>query len=234
MKPKTKTLLSAAIAATSMIPSMAAAQDTYNWTGWSGGISLSSISGDGAQAPAVAAIGGIPDQSPDGFALGGQIAYDNQFSNNMVLGVVADVSFANADGSVADGNFLRQTSEINSLGGLKARIGYASGKWMTYATLGLGFANVGYGQSCPAGAGFGTCATSGAYSSSGDSFQTGVSAGFGVRYGYSEKLILGLDYSFTDLGGDFYNFQVPGNALPSTRYFDTEIQVLKFTMDWRF
>ncbi len=111
-----------------MIPGMAAAQDTYNWTGWSGGISLSSISGDGAQAPAIATLGGIPDQSPDGFALGGQIAYDNQFSNNMVLGVVADVSFANADGSVADGNFLRQTSEINSLGGLKARIGYASGK----------------------------------------------------------------------------------------------------------
>ncbi len=230
MKKFLKTIAALAIVS----PTASFAQDLYDWTGWSGGLGISSVSGDGAQLPLAGAIGGVPDQEPSGWALGGQIAYDNQFANNMVLGVTMDLNFGDIDDSVADGNFLKQTSEIKSFGGVKVRLGYAADRWMPYATIGLGFANVGYGQSCPGGAMFGTCATSGKYDVSGDSLQSGITAGLGVRYAATDKWIVGLDYSYTDLGGDTYSFNVPGNRLPSTRYFDTTYSVWKLTADYRF
>jgi outer membrane immunogenic protein len=75
------------------------------------------------------------DVSDDnGFVGGGQIGYNYQFSNNVVLGIEGDMD---ATGMEFGGNDVDYT-----LSG-RARLGYAFDRWMPYATGGVAYAKAG-------------------------------------------------------------------------------------------
>jgi outer membrane immunogenic protein len=74
-----------------------------------------------------------PDDD-DGFVGGGQIGYNYEFDNHLVLGIEGDMD---ATGWQFDGNDVDYT--ITG----RARLGYAFDRWMVYGTGGIAYAKAG-------------------------------------------------------------------------------------------
>jgi outer membrane immunogenic protein len=70
----------------------------------------------------------------DGFVGGGQIGYNYEFDNHLVLGIEGDMD---ATGMQFDGNDVDYT--ITG----RARLGYAFDRWMVYGTGGIAYAKAG-------------------------------------------------------------------------------------------
>ncbi len=78
----------------------------------------------------------------NGFVGGGQIGYNWMASRNVVLGIEADLSFANLKTSIAgdtiDGIAYRN-SKVDEFGTVRGRVGYAFNNWLIYGTGGAAF-----------------------------------------------------------------------------------------------
>lgn len=84
---------------------------------------------------------------PDGAFGGAQAGYQYQFSNGIVLGVEGDWSFASlhdsGEGYWDDGDqYTHVDLKIKQMATIQARLGYAMGRWLPFATLGWGWAEV--------------------------------------------------------------------------------------------
>lgn len=81
---------------------------------------------------------GLEDDGPiEGFLLGGQIGYNHQMEN-LVLGVEADLAYADVDGDFSNGE--EGSASMDFLGTLRARAGIALGETdstLLFATAGL-------------------------------------------------------------------------------------------------
>jgi outer membrane immunogenic protein len=122
----------------------------YNWTGfylgghggcgWSSTPSPSNYAVDGAET-----LGVFGTESASGCFRGGQVGYNYQFSNNVVIGIEADLSF----GNISSFNNWTQTPELDEVntwqsklktfGTVRGRLGYANGQWLPYVTGGWAF-----------------------------------------------------------------------------------------------
>ncbi len=93
---------------------------------------------------------GQPDIRPTGPVGGAQIGYQYQFSNDVVVGAEADYQFASASGSgdsfiicpasVCGANVTERDSvSVKNVGTVRARLGYAIGKYLPYVTGGYAY-----------------------------------------------------------------------------------------------
>lgn len=177
---------------------------------------------------------GPPDPDLEGGFVGLQLGYNHQLGK-LVVGVEADISFADIDDTVRDGNFITQTTELERFGTVRAKLGYAHGSWLPYVTGGFAWADVSYSQTCPAGAQFGHCSRSGAYTRSDDTIMNGWTLGGGLKYAISEHFVIGAEYLHLDLGKDGFDFGSPVNREPVTAA-DLEIKadLVKVSVDYKF
>jgi outer membrane immunogenic protein len=90
--------------------------------------------------------GSIPISFYPGRFLGGVHAgYNYQFSDNMVLGVEADIDYSDmsGDGNLSFGGVTDSafsgSSELDWQGSISARLGYAADRFMPYLTGGVAF-----------------------------------------------------------------------------------------------
>lgn len=142
----------------------------------------------------------------DGPLIGGQIGYNHQFENNVVLGVEGDFSWLfNADDSASNSGvgipgaaattFANSISaDLDWLASARLRAGYAADNIMPYITGGVALAGYEIGASSSTGAGFSTSGTT-------DETAIGGVVGGGIEYLASENIVLrveGLYYMFDD------------------------------------
>ncbi|MFG1345588.1 outer membrane protein [Xanthobacter autotrophicus DSM 431] len=78
-----------------------------------------------------------------GFFVGGQIGYNYQFANNVVLGLETDLQWSDISGTV-DANVLALPvlsagSSIDYFGTIRARLGYAIDRFLPYITGGVAY-----------------------------------------------------------------------------------------------
>lgn len=129
---------------------------------------------------------------PKGGLFGIQSGYNWQFASNWVVGVEGDTSWAS----------IRDTAsavvDIDQLGTVRARLGYASGNVLFYATGGLAWMHAD--------------TTSGAVFR--DQFYLGWAAGAGIEYAFSSRWSAKFEYTYSDfssrdiaavLGNDEFN-----------------------------
>lgn len=137
-----------------------------------------SLTGEPASFGASGALGGV------------EIGYDHQVGN-LVFGLEASIAGAGI-GDTANSVFPGITfrSDIDGVAAAKARIGYAAGRWLIYADGGYAGAWVTVSGNNP---GFPD-------RFSDEDFDSGWTVGGGVEYMVSSNLILGVDYSYVDLG----------------------------------
>jgi opacity protein-like surface antigen len=82
------------------------------------------------------------EDDEDGFVLGGRAGYD-WYSNGLIVGIVGDVAWPEATDSVSAFSttpaFYAFTRELNTLAGLRVRVGAGNDRLLAYGTAGLAF-----------------------------------------------------------------------------------------------
>ena len=129
--------------------------------------------------------------SGDGFSIGGTLGYNYQIGN-VVLGLEGDLAYVELNGrnnSAFGGGNGFGSNDMNYLGTVRGRIGYAIDRFLIYGTGGLAFAdqknNANFG-------GFGR--------SSNDDVKFGYTLGAGVEYAFTNNWSVKAEYLYYDLG----------------------------------
>jgi outer membrane immunogenic protein len=145
-------------------------------------------------------------QSSSGVIGGGQIGYNRELSNGLVLGVETDIaaadigaktSFSGVD-SLGNTSAADVRSKIDYLGTVRGRVGKAmfDGRLVPYVTGGFAYGGVKSSaySNCTG------CVATGF--STPTSTQTGWTAGAGAEYALTPHLSMKAEYLYTDLGRD--------------------------------
>lgn len=126
------------------------------------------------------------DVDADGF-LGGLFAgYNYDLGNNVIVGVEADGTYGNQEGS---GGTPNTRVENNWNGTVRGRLGYAMDRFMVYGTGGLAVGKLDVRE--------------GGISDSNTAI--GWTAGAGVETALTNNVIGRVEYRYTDLGSDSYS-----------------------------
>jgi outer membrane immunogenic protein len=201
----------------------------------------------GASAATSNTISGKFRQSSSGGLIGGQIGYDYEMRNGVVLGLVTDLDGSSIAGDShfssldSDGNVYgdRLKTQIDALGTVRGRVGMAmfGGRLLPYVTGGLAYGGVSTTASqtcsaCASGAGVSN------YASQYDN-RTGWTVGVGADYALNSHLSLRTEYLYTDLGrqtlSDGGTFNAPGITVDdATASVNTSANILRVGVNYKF
>ncbi|MGO9461689.1 MAG: outer membrane protein [Rhodomicrobium sp.] len=114
----------------------------WNWGGFYGGWIVGYGTGDSSNyVSSNAATHGWASNNPDGVLLGGTAGFNWQYTPNWVLGVEADMSWADMQGNqhmyIYDGH--DWSGGWDGFGTIRGRVGYAFGRTLVYGTGGIAF-----------------------------------------------------------------------------------------------
>lgn len=155
-----------------------------DWEGFYAGI----VGGLGSGTVDYTDIGAIvaADPSISGGMIGGTVGYNAQF-DSVILGIEADLSWANLNGSRSNGAGVTFQSNVNWLGTVRGRVGIDLDPVLLYATAGLA-----------TGALTTTLVGTGgpAYTST----HVGYTVGGGAEFKVTEDVSVKAEYLYTDLG----------------------------------
>lgn len=225
--------------------------ETFSWSGFYIGANLGygfggdgNISSEGQLGPNIANIAtgarpGSVDLDRNGILGGGQIGYNWQ-AGSFVYGLEADISFTSIDDDqnavtpqintgLAQGNVFR--SELDYLGTVRARLGYALDRTLFYGTAG-----VAYGRSKMSVDMF---APNGVLQFTDEERKTniGYAVGAGVEYAVTSKISLKSEYLYYDLGDDELNVQaIPGTGVAGgyDSEFNNDGHLFRVGLNYRF
>jgi len=160
------------------------------------------------------------------FNYGAQLGYNMQTGGGLVVGLEADVS--GIAGSDTAGKPLTATTPFPALSyassttfdpkvafGIKAKLGFASGNTLFYATGGWGWTTADISMDITSNGGYHkTASTSHTF----DGYQIGG----GIEHKLSPNMSLRLDYTYTDQGDFVFNTAyAPGSTFVTPAYVET-------------
>jgi outer membrane immunogenic protein len=177
---------------------------------------------------------GAPRPEFEGGFGGGQVGYNAQL-DRFVVGAVADISFANLDKTVKDGNYLTETTKISQFGTLRAVAGYSFGRWLPYGTVGLAWADASYDMNCPAvaDAPFGGCSKDGPRHTGDSQIMTGLAYGGGLKYAIDGKFSVGAEYLRLDLDTTGFHMGQLASWGANTKNISATADLVKFSVDYK-
>ena len=165
------------------------------------------------------------DTNPSGFIGGGTAGYNIQ-AGNLVVGIEADMSWSDINGSDTQSRDVPPTSpgtrtvaqDLEWLGTVRGRLGYATGDWLLFATGGLAFGKVDYSyeSSFPQGNAFARVSES--------KTEVGWTLGAGAEFAFGLWSLKG-EYLYYDLGKEdlrtqFFIF----GGVPTPAFFEPEFE----------
>ncbi|QTL02308.1 porin family protein [Aquabacter sp. L1I39] len=157
---------------------VAAPAPVFSWTGFYIGANAGYAWGSGKGAADYYGV------SPDGWFGGGQVGYNYQFQNNMLVGVEADLQGSDISGSANNVN-----SKLDYFGTVRARLGYAYDRFLPYVTGGLA-----YGKN-----------TINDFGYSDSNTHVGWTVGGGLEYAITNNWTARAEYLYVDLGKKTYD-----------------------------
>jgi outer membrane immunogenic protein len=201
-----------------MEPAFVAPAPIFSWTGAyigvSGGYAWGEFDGGDSDFFAPGTFGTSFDTSvdADGWLIGGTIGYNQQF-NQFVLGIEADLSYVDIEevaatvftepgvGSIGIGS----GAELDYLGTVRARAGFAIDRFMPYVTGGLAVGRV----EAAAAIDFDVPGVLvGTFADSDKNTHIGWTVGAGVEGAITDNLTAKIEYLYVDLGEETYNFDL--------------------------
>lgn len=167
------------------------------------------------------------DLDPKGAFGGIQGGYQYQFSNNIVLGIEGDWSYASMkDDGVGDfrifgdPTYTHVDMEIKQLATVQARLGYAMGRWLPFATVGWGWAEVERSAYNPD-----TLPTP----TNEKQWHDGWTAGVGAEYAIDDKWSVKGEYRYFDGGDKDYSL-----GFADGTNVDLKVHTLRFGVNYSF
>lgn len=180
---KKNVLLAAAMAVVAGTPAWAAdlgrsrpyyappAAQLFNWTGFY-------VGGNAGWG-----WGSAMGSDPSGYLIGLQAGYNFQYASGLLTGVETDIAISGIDGSGAGGNF-----ELDYLGTVRGRVGYAMDRYLVFGAAGLAY-------------GRGDVRVGGL---SNEQTHFGWTIGAGVEAMIAPNITARLEYLYADLGRETY------------------------------
>jgi high affinity Mn2+ porin len=156
---------------------------------------------------------------------GVQAGYNMVLPSRVLLGVEADITFpgyldSDPVMSFAHGAGFGVTEQMDYVGSLRARIGYAAPAWMIYATGGFAFEGARFVTALPSG-----------FEHNSLRLRTGWAAGAGVEYAIAPLWSARLEYLYRDFGTA--DVALPAGARTASRHdFQTLRIGLNRKIDW--
>lgn len=194
-------LATTAFAADAIVEETVIVAPGFTWTGGYIGGQVGYAWGDGH---ADDILGDYTDPDPDGFLGGVYIGYNQQLSNNIVIGGELDVAYADVDGTadVLSGGVpagAQFTQELKWSGAARVRLGYAVDRFLPYIAGGVAFGKIEGGNS-------------GNTDEFSDTY-TGWTLGAGTEYAFTDNLIGRVEYRYTDFGEESFQSGVVNQDL---------------------
>ncbi len=217
-----------------------------DWSGFYAGVQIGYAFGDTGEFELDPFTPGLQTAFAPGFSgdfedsvIGGvHVGYDWQFGS-IVVGGILDISATDLSDdqngfSVTPARYTI-TRELDFLATLRARLGYAiSDRFLVYGTGGLAYGEVDFSYEQP---GSGAVTTT----SGGQDDDFGYTVGAGVEGKVTEKISLGLEYLYTDLGDNDFTANLTGGpfgAAPGTNGTgsdeDFDFHTVQLKMSYRF
>jgi len=157
-----------------------AVEPVFSWTGFYLGGNVGGAWGSGEDALDLLGL------EPSGFIGGGQLGYNVQLDNNIVIGIEADIQ-----GSDVSDTAFGVESKMDYFGTVRGRIGYAFDHILPYFTGGWAW---GHNKVTDQFTGFETSNT-----------LSGWTIGGGVEYAFTNNWTVKAEYLYMDLGSDYYD-----------------------------
>jgi len=205
----------------------AVSEATYNWSGFYAGVHA----GYGV---------GVTEWTPmdirgDGGFGGVQAGYNQQIGN-LVLGVEADIGFGKISGernlSALGQLTLAQRSSIDWLSTVTGRVGFANGRWMTYAKAGAAWSSQQYGEDLNR-----TAAPVTTLSGSGRDNRNGWVVGAGVEYALAGNWSVRGEYDFVNFPESTFvvaGTVNPGGAFTGSGTTTQALHLVKLAVNYQF
>lgn len=190
--------LAADLAQSYPVKAAPAPDPVFSWTGFYGGVN-GSYAGGKAQIDMISATPYSWGLNASGYALGGQVGYNYQFANNVVVGAEADLQWADINGQTittaagsVQGTF---GGSIDYFGTLRARAGYAFGRVLPYVTGGAAYGKMSYTFTS-----VNLAQPANSYDLSQSTTQWGWTLGAGLEMALTERWTVKAEYLYVDLG----------------------------------
>ena len=144
------------------------------------------------------------DDSNSGFIGGGTIGYDYQMGN-FVVGALADINYIDASESrsytTGLGNTFTTNSDINYLGTVRAKLGYAMDNVLVYGTGGLAYAGLDNSMTSPSNTS-GRSSPATASTRAATTTTSATPSARGVDFMATQNISFGVEYLYTNLGSN--------------------------------
>jgi outer membrane immunogenic protein len=213
----------------------------YGWADWDG--TIATTAGCGGTCPSAGYSDHTRELAAKGWLGGGQIGYNWQ-SGALVLGLEADLTWADMDG---DGRFPTEHKprfwdksfalSLDYFGTARVRLGYAAGSVMPFMTGGLAWARTS-GDLAVAQTWGPTGKVEGVSYASVREHHLGWTVGGGLEWKLSPSMSVKAEYLYVDLGGEDYRFS--GTTFTGAP-FDTDsfpadltLHVARIGLNYRF
>lgn len=162
---------------------------TYDWTGFNVGLFVAANAVDGHyDATPLCPVGGCviidPEMSGIGYSAGARAGFDYQMGD-IVLGVIGDWALG---GKIADNDDPSEATylNMNQMGTLRARAGWAMDNTLIYASAGVAVAEMEFG---------GLVGPGGVDDSESD-WTAGLAVGGGIEHAVTDNLAVGMEYIY--------------------------------------
>ena len=194
----------------------------FNWTGAYAGAQVGYGWADTeASTGPVLGLNQTYDYESEGFTGGFHGGYNLQ-RQGFVYGIEADIDFADLDGSsVGSLGTLSHQTEVNWIGSLRARVGFAADRTLFYVTGGWAFGEVDVTQRSVVGP---------AISATFTDIRHGWTLGGGVERAVTNNLTARLEYRYTDLG----DYDVSNSVLSALDNSDVTIHAIRAGVSYKF
>jgi outer membrane immunogenic protein len=181
-----------------------------DWSGPYVGLQAGFAWGDADEVFPTVPVANIRDKNVEGFLGGGHIGYNFQVQD-VVLGVVADINYADVDGNQASVGARNLRTDMEWNGSLRGKAGLVLGdRVLVYATAGVALADIDHRH------------TAGAFTDGFSDTYIGMTAGGGVEFMLTDMISAFVEGRWTQYGNE--NF-AGGTFVPHT--FDFEhVQVM--------
>lgn len=242
-----------------------AAPAPYSWTGFYVGLNAGYawgnnstsydylLAGGAADLPEFLSASGFPtgfSNTAGGFIGGGQVGYNYQVGN-IVVGLEADIQYVNQKSesgyavflSDADGystTAIGTQSQLNWLGTVRARLGFAVDRALIYATGGLAYGGVETASGIlGSGEDFADGPIYAVYGGTSSKTKVGWTIGGGLEYAFTNNLTLRGEYLYYDLGKTSYSIvggtNTPDNEfLGATASYKLTGNLVRAGVNWKF
>jgi outer membrane immunogenic protein len=193
-------------------------------------------------------LGAFTTEQANGCFGGGQIGYNYQLPNRVVLGIEADAAWANIRSSFSwnqppgdpFGDVNSWESKLTSFGTVRGRVGYALDQFLPYVTGGFAWGRNRLSSTCPS-----SCDNPFApfpapdidpQTTTATNTHYGWVLGAGLEYAMNQNWSLKGEYLHLDLGVQRYNVQVDYDfgVPPGADFGRLRIDTIKLGVNYRF